>query len=135
MNFDFLNQELLDKLLQPIPIAVFLAVIVALIVICISSTLGVNKTKLLLVSLMLQAKRYAKDRILNTGMDQENWVVDNSLKYIPRKYLIVIGIIANVNGMNTEEFIRYQVRNLFDKLKDYADDGLFNKSNGMNIPP
>lgn len=71
-----------------------------------------------LYALMLQAKRMAKDAILETGKEQEDWVVEKAKLVLPRWILIFL----------PDDKLRGFVKFLFDKLKDYADDGQFNNS-------
>lgn len=77
-----------------------------------------EKGKNIILNLMFQAKRLAKDAILKSGQEQENWVVERALFYLPMSWKIVI----------TETQIRKIVKWLFNKGKDYLDDGKINGS-------
>lgn len=66
-------------------------------------------------ALMVQAKRLAKDEILKSGEDQEQWVVNMLSKipwimFIPRGWLVIA------------------VKYLYGIAKDYCDDGKINNS-------
>lgn len=80
--------------------------------------IGKQKTKDILNSLIIQAKRLAKDTILKSGKEQEDWVVLMSLKYLPSYITIFLG----------EAKIRKIIQLLYQKAKDYCDDGVFNGS-------
>jgi hypothetical protein len=118
---------MLEQIKDPQIFIPILAVILALVFVYF--LLGRNKVEKVLLALMLQAKRYAKDRILASGQDQEDWVVARATEYIPGKYLFLLDQIALFRGHTREELIRLIVQKLFNALKDYADDGKFNDSN------
>lgn len=80
--------------------------------------IGWHKTKVLLYQLMLQAKRMAKDAILKSGQEQEEWVVKNALQFLPFSLKVFL----------SEDTVRKIVRWLYQKAKDYADDGKLNNS-------
>lgn len=73
-----------------------------------------------LFALMLQAKSLAKDAILKSGKEQEDWVVERALYYLPVSWKLLFG----------EAQVRKTVKWLFHKGKDYLDDGKFNNSIG-----
>jgi hypothetical protein len=79
---------------------------------------GKSKTRDILNALIIQAKRLAKDTILSSGQEQENWVVTQAMKYLPVYITVFLG----------EEKIRKIVRLLYNKARDYADDGIINGS-------
>lgn len=66
-------------------------------------------------ALMLQAKRMARDEILKSGEEQEQWVTD-MLQAIP--WLIFIPRSAKL----------YSVKYLYKVAKDLVDDGALNNS-------
>jgi hypothetical protein len=72
----------------------------------------------ILYALMLQAKRMAKDMVLNSGQEQEEWVVQKAKIYLPKEILVFL----------PDERLKAFVKFLFAKLKDYADDGQLNDS-------
>ncbi|MCX7843080.1 MAG: hypothetical protein N2489_08405 [Clostridia bacterium] len=80
--------------------------------------LGWQRTKVLLYQLMLQAKRMAKDAVLKSGQEQEEWVVKKALQLLPLSLKVFL----------SEDTIRKIVRWLYLKAKDYADDGQLNGS-------
>ena len=77
-----------------------------------------EKFKTRAYALMLQAKSMAKDLILKSGEQQENWVVKKAYQYLPRKLTIFI------NEARMRKIIHY----LYVKAKDMADDGKLNNS-------
>jgi hypothetical protein len=77
-----------------------------------------QKFKTIAYSLMLQAKRLAKDAILNSGAQQEEWVVRKAYQFLPRSITVFI----------SEERMKLIVHFLYTKAKDYMDDGEFNDS-------
>lgn len=77
-----------------------------------------QRAKSVLYALMLQAKRMAKDAILKSGEQQEEWVVKKALQFLPASLKIFL----------SEDWVRKIVRWLFHKAKDYLDDGIFNSS-------
>lgn len=77
-----------------------------------------QRSKTILYALMLQAKRYAKDAILKSGREQEDWVVKRAMIFLPVSIRIFL----------SEEVLRVIIHDLFTALKDYIDDGEFNSS-------
>ena len=77
-----------------------------------------QRTKTTLYALMLQAKRMAKDAILQSGQAQENWVVKKAMLYLPLPVRVVLN----------EDIARKIVKWLFHTLKDYIDDGKIDSS-------
>lgn len=80
--------------------------------------IGWQKMKVLLYQLMLQAKRMAKDAILKSGQQQEDWVVKKGIMLLPLPFRAILN----------ENTIRKIVRWLYRLAKDYADDGEINNS-------
>lgn len=72
----------------------------------------------ILYALMLQAKRLAKDAVLSSGQEQEDWVITKAKVLLPKWVLVFL----------PDERLRVFVRFLFAKLKDYMDDGQINNS-------
>lgn len=77
-----------------------------------------QKFKNFLYQLMLAAKSMAKDMILNSGTEQEEWVVRKVYQLIPPWISVVL----------PEELTRELIRKLYHAVKDYTDDGLINNS-------
>lgn len=93
--------------------------IVALAVILFIHSLFLwQKTKTLLYALMLQAKRYAKDLVLTSGKEQEDWVIEKAYNLMPGIFKLFI----------TKKELRKLVKKLFCSLKDLTDDGKLNNS-------
>mgnify|MGYP005838767779 CR=1 FL=1 len=93
-------------------------ILVVVFVILFLVLLGWQKTKVLLYQLMLQAKRMAKDAILKSGQEQEEWVVKKALQLLPLSLRMFL----------SEDTVRKIVKWLYQKAKDYADDGQLNDS-------
>lgn len=77
-----------------------------------------QRAKSAIYQLMLLAKSKAKDALLSSGQDQENWVVEQVWKYLPLKFKIFL----------SEETIRKIIRWLYKQAKDKLDDGSINNS-------
>lgn len=77
-----------------------------------------EKVRSLLLSLMLQAKRLAKDYILNSGQAQENWVVEKAMILLPKYITLFL----------SEDITRMIVKEIFYEIKDYFDDQHLNNS-------
>jgi hypothetical protein len=60
----------------------------------------------------------AQKAILASGQDQEDWVVKMALQYMPAQIKLIVN----------ENMTRKIVKWLYQKAKDYADDGEFNDS-------
>jgi len=95
----------------------FIILIVAFVILFFI-LLGWQKTKVLLYQLMLQAKRMAKDAVLKSGQEQEEWVVKKALQLLP----------LSLRMFFSEDTVRKIVKWLYQKAKDYADDGQLNNS-------
>lgn len=93
-------------------------IIVAAIAAVIYGIAEWQKAKAVFYALMLQAKRMAKDAILDSGRQQEDWVVQKAIRFMPPLCTIFLD----------EDTIRIIVKRLFIKLKDYMDDGQINDS-------
>ena len=74
------------------------------------------KTKV--ASLMLAAKQLAKDKVLATGKEQEDFVVIKILSYLP----------AWIREAIPEDVLRKLIKYLYNRAMDYIDDGKFNES-------
>ena len=71
-----------------------------------------QRSKTILYSLMRQAKRFAKDMILKSGKEQEDWVVQKAMAFLP----------YSVKVFTNENVLRAIVHELYHALKDYVDD-------------
>ncbi|KPU42686.1 hypothetical protein OXPF_37400 [Oxobacter pfennigii] len=69
-------------------------------------------------ALMLQAKSLAKDAVLKSGDQQAEWVVKKAYQFLPKSITIFL----------SEETMYKIVKTLYDKAKDYLDDGKLNSS-------
>ena len=87
----------------------------ALIVFCVFEW---GKVKELILEGALMAKKLAKDAVLNSGKEQEDWVVQRIWPCLPLPVKIVL----------SEEMFRKLIRWLYGKAKDYLDDGELNNS-------
>lgn len=81
-----------------------------------------EKFKGFVLSVMLMAKKLAKEAILNTGQEQEDWVVLRIYPCLPTVVKVFL----------SEEAFRKIIRWLYGKAKDYLDDG---QLNGSNVKP
>lgn len=79
-----------------------------------------EKTKQIIYGLMVQSKRLAEKRVLESGKAEQVWVTDMAMKLLPRWITVFI----------TREQMSKLVRWLYLKAKDYLDDGKFNNSIG-----
>lgn len=77
-----------------------------------------NKAKSDLYNAMLQAKRKAKDGILKSGQEQEEWVVNFALEKLPTRWVAALG------RENTRKLIKW----LYQKGMDILDDGKIDNS-------
>jgi hypothetical protein len=66
--------------------------------------------------LMLDAKSLAKDQVLKTGQEQEDWVVEKLYAIMPAKFKLFI----------SEDLLRKIVYKAYHIAKDYLDDGKLN---------
>ncbi len=77
-----------------------------------------NNAKSKLYSLMLQAKRMAKDVVLKSGQQQEEWVVNQAYQFLPKRFTLFI----------SKRLMQKLVNWLYHIAKDYLDDGKLNNS-------
>lgn len=96
----------------------FRYVILVIIVLLIYFIVEWQRSKVLLFSLMLRAKSLAKDAILRSGTEQENWVVEKAYLFLPKRLTLFI----------SKEKMHEMVHYLYVKAKDYIDDGVMNNS-------
>ena len=90
--------------------------VILAVITCI--TMGRQWVKAKVYTLMLLAKKLAKDQVLATGAEQEEWVV-NALYLVLKKLKI---------PFVTKEGLQRLVDKLYKKAIDYLDDGKFNNS-------
>ncbi|GAU79493.1 hypothetical protein [Fusibacter sp. 3D3] len=77
-----------------------------------------QQVKVVLFRLMLTAKSMAKDAILSSGKEQEEWVLKKAYQHLP------IWITLWISKETMRKLIAY----LYQVAKDYLDDGLINQS-------
>ena len=77
-----------------------------------------QKAKIIAYNGMLRAKSLAKDKILNSGKEQEDWVVEKVYPCLP----------APVRLFVSKEAFRKMVQWLYRIGKDWIDDGQINGS-------
>lgn len=77
-----------------------------------------EKTKGIISNLMLTAKSMAKDAILESGEEQEQWVLERAYMYLPGWITMFI----------PKEVMRKLIKYLYHMAKDYLDDGKINNS-------
>lgn len=69
---------------------------------------------------MLQAKTLAKDLVLTSGAEQEDWVVSTIWPLLPAAVRLII----------SKEAFRVIVQKLYKTARDFIDDGKINGTNG-----
>jgi len=77
-----------------------------------------EKFKSIAYKTMLQAKTLAKDTILSSGQEQEDWVVDKLYLIMPIPFRVFLN----------KDLLRTIVKSVYDKAKDFLDDGKINGS-------
>jgi hypothetical protein len=103
---------MLDKLFE------FRFIILIVLAVILYAALEWNSFKTTCYALMLQAKRLAKDEVLKNGDEQVEWIIKRSYQFLPRKLTIFI----------SEEHMRRLIKYLYEKLKNFIDDGEMNNS-------
>ena len=93
-------------------------IIVLVIAVILFAAMEWQKFKAILHALMLQAKGMAKDLVLKSGEQQEEWVIIQAYKYLPKWITLFI----------STENMKLIVHYLYHKAKDYLDDGCLNNS-------
>lgn len=93
-------------------------VIIVVVAVILFALLEWEKFKVTAYTLMLQAKRMAKDAVLKSGAQQEEWVAKKAYQFLPKRWTAFI----------TEDRMRKIVHYLYTKGKDYIDDGEINNS-------
>lgn len=93
-------------------------VIVSIMAVVLFALFEWKTFKEILYALMLQAKRFAKDKVMNSGKEQEDWVVTKAYIYLPKWITMFI----------PQETMRKIIKWLYDRAKDYLDDGKLNNS-------
>ena len=96
----------------------FRYVLIMLIVALIYMIFEWQHAKVIFYQLMVKAKSMAKDCILHSGKEQEDWVVKRAYQFLPSRITIFI------NEKKMHEIVHY----LYEKAKDYIDDGKINNS-------
>ena len=79
-----------------------------------------EKVKNMAYQAIINAKRLAKEGVLNSGKEQEDFAVLRFYPYLPGKIKFFI----------SENTFRKIIRWLYKQATDYLDDGKFNNSNG-----
>jgi len=77
-----------------------------------------NKVKSMAYQCIVSAKQLAKEKILNGGQEQEDWVVAKLMLILPKSITLFLG----------ENMIRQLVKKLYVKAMDLIDDGQINDS-------
>lgn len=96
----------------------FRYVIVAIAATGVWSAFEWTKAKDIAHGFIINAKSLAKDGFLNTGKEQEDWVVEKVLLFMP----------ATLKLFVNESMVRALVQNLYKAAKDMLDDGKLNNS-------
>lgn len=77
-----------------------------------------GKFKSDLKSGMLAAKQMAKDQILKSGKEQQEWVVKYALEKLPKAWVNFLG----------KEKVRFLIQKMYAAAMDLIDDGKLNNS-------
>ncbi len=93
-------------------------IILIVLAVILYAALEWQKFKTQSYALMLQAKSLAKDAILKSGSQQEEWVIKKAYQYLPRRLTVFI----------SEKRMKIIVHYLYIKTKDLIDDGEINNS-------
>jgi len=96
----------------------FRFIILIVLAVILYAALEWQKFKTRSYALMLQAKSLAKDAILKSGSQQEEWVIKKAYQFLPGRITILLN----------EQRMRKIVHYLYIKAKDYTDDGELNNS-------
>ena len=80
-----------------------------------------ERAKVIAFNGMLRAKALAKDHVLNSGQEQEDWVVDRVYPCLPSGFKLFV----------SRDTFRKFVRWLYQVGKDWLDDGIFNGSSRL----
>lgn len=81
-----------------------------------------NTVKVIIYQAMLLAKKLAKEKILDGGKAQEDWVVENIYDLLPKRISILMKAFVS------DERLRIIVHYLYTVAKDKLDDGTINGS-------
>jgi hypothetical protein len=93
-------------------------ILVVLVAIVLFALLEWQAFKSRAYSIMLQAKRMAKDAILKSGDEQVDWIIRRAYLWLPKSLVMFI----------SEGKMRKIICYLYHKSKDYLDDGKINNS-------
>jgi hypothetical protein len=93
-------------------------VLVVVLGIAVYAVVDWKNFKIKLHQLMLDAKSLAKDKILNSGKEQEDWVVEKLYGIMPAKLKVFI----------SKELLQKIVYKAYHTAKDLIDDGKLNNS-------
>lgn len=94
-----------------------IVIIIAALIYCLFNW---QKVKTLALQGMLKAKSLAKDAVLHSGQEQEDWVVSKIYPMLPNVARLFI----------SEGFFRILVQKLYKTAKDLIDDGKLNGTDG-----
>jgi hypothetical protein len=72
-----------------------------------------QKAKITLYALMLEAKSLAKELVLKSAKEEEDWVVDKAYEFLPKIVSIQM----------SEEAMRNMINKLYSKSKYYSEIG------------
>ena len=93
-------------------------IILVVLAVILFAILEWEKFKSQAYALMFQAKSMAKDAILKSGAQQEEWVIRKAYQFMPKSLTIFLSV----------QRMRRLVHYLYIKAKDYVDDGEMNNS-------
>lgn len=97
-------------------------VLVAIFMVLIYSVVEWKKVKKLLTENIIKARELAKDFVLESGQEQEDWVVERVYDLLP---MSVVAILTPFGG---KAALRKLVKIVYYKMKDYLDNQKFDNS-------
>lgn len=96
-------------------------IIIYALVLIVGIIFNPSEFKARLYQAILQAKKLAKDGVLQTGIAQEDYVVANISKFVGFRFKFILTLIGENN-------LRLIIKKLYIKAIDLVDDGKLNDS-------
>lgn len=97
-------------------------VLVAVVMLLIYSIAEWKKVKKILTVNIIKARELAKEFVLESGQEQEDWVVERVYAILP---MTVLAVLTPFGG---KAALRKLVKIVYYQLKDYLDNQKFDKS-------
>lgn len=96
-----------------------IAVLIGLVIYVIFEWKAVSK---LVKEHIIKARILAKDYVLKSGQEQEDWVVEKVWEILP------FAVVQFFNLFGGKDMLRKVVKVLYYKIKDYLDNGILDDS-------